>query len=111
MNLDNNLRTGSVDMNYFGDRNSSKYKDANGNSSSFSFVIKNSMKKITKCYEKNSPVLENFVLNIAIYQKYYVKTLKKFLNNKDQVSKNDMKIFRIATELIIRIQEYSMCDM
>lgn len=111
ISLDNNLGTGSVDMNYFGDRNSFKYKDSNGsNNPNFTFVIKNSMKKIIKCYEKNSPILENFVLNISIYQKYYVNLLKRLLSNKDQVFKNDMKIFRIATELIIRIQEYSIGD-
>jgi hypothetical protein len=112
MSLDTNLGTGSVDMNYYGDRNTSKCREANGNSSNLNmtFVIKNSMKKIIKCYEKNSPILENFVQNISIYQKYYVNTLKKLLSNKDQVSKNDIKKFRIATELIIRIQEYSMSD-
>lgn len=112
INLDNNLGTGTVDMNYFGDRNIYKLKDDNPNSNNpnFTFIIKNSMKKITKCFEKNSPVLENFILNISIYQKYYINTLKKLLNNKEQVSKNDIKIFRIATELIIRIQEYSTSD-
>lgn len=112
MNLDNNLGSGSVDMNYFADRNSTRNKEVNGSSSNpnFIFVIKNSIKKITKCYEKNSPILENFVQNISIYQKYYVNTLKKLLNNREQVTKNDIKIFRIATELIIRIQEYSMSD-
>ncbi len=111
INLDNNLGSGNVDMNYFRERNSSKYREVNNtNNPNFSFIIKNSMKKITKSYEKNSPILENFVQNISIYQKYYVNTLKKLLNNKDQISKNNIKIFRIATELIIRIQEYSMSD-
>jgi len=113
ISIDNSLGIGSIDVNYFGDRSSSKYnnKESNLGSQSFTFVIKNSMKKIIKCYEKNSPILETFVQNISIYQKYYINIIKRLLNNRDKLSNNDLKIFRIATELIIRIQEYSMVDM
>lgn len=80
------------------------------NTNSFSFVIKNSMKKVSKCFEKNSQILENLINNISVFQKYYINFIKGILKNTENISKSNIKIFRITTELIIRIQEYSLID-
>lgn len=113
IDINNTLTRNTDSSTYFGEKshfnNKSAFNNNQGNIS-FSFVIKNSMKKITKCFEKNSPIIECFVSNISSFQKYYINILKKILENQDKITKNDVKIFRIATELIIRIQEYSIID-
>ena len=93
------------------ERRSSDNKGKNTiNYNSFSFIIKNSMKRISKCFEKNSHILENFIDNISVFQIYYINFIKEILKDKEKITKSNIKIFRIVTELIIRIQEYSLID-
>jgi hypothetical protein len=80
------------------------------NANPYSFRIKNSMKKVSKCFEKNSQTLENLIDNISAFQKYYINLINGILKNTENLTKSKIKIFRITTELIIRIQEYSLID-
>ena len=54
-------------------------------------------------------VLNNFTESIKKFQNFYIDILKKYLEiNKDnQITKNEMTIFRQSTQIIIRLQEYA----
>ena len=68
-----------------------------------------SLKSILEVNEDNKIILNNLTESIINYQKFYIDILKKYLEiNKDsQITKNEMTIFRQATEIMIRLQEYA----
>ena len=59
--------------------------------------------------EKYKNILSCFNENILNYQKTYIKILGEFLliPRKNQLTKNEINIFKNLTELMIRLQEYS----
>ena len=80
------------------------------NPSMFNFIIKNSMKKISKSFEKNSLTLEKFVENINKFQEFFSLFIRGLLYDNEKITKSNIKLFRIMTELIIRIQVYNIVE-
>ena len=59
--------------------------------------------------KENEKIMNSLTETISNYQESYIKYLGQFLliQNKTQITKNEISIFRNLTELMIRLQEYS----
>ena len=55
----------------------------------------------------NKDIASNFISSILNYQEFYVSILEKFfkIDNKTEITKSEMAIFRQCTELMIRLEE------
>ena len=74
------------------------------------FIIKNESSNENILLNKiNKDIASNFISSILNYQEFYVSILEKFfkIDNKTEITKSEMAIFRQCTELMIRLEEYA----
>lgn len=73
---------------------------------------RHTIKSVLKDNDRNFSLLESLKENILLYQNFYIRICKVLLENSKHgnISRNDMKIFKQATELLLAIQEYNSED-
>jgi hypothetical protein len=83
----------------------------NNSSGDPTYNRKYSIKLILRQNDQNYSLLESLKENIILFQNFYIQICKLYLDlGTNEISTKDMKIFKQATELIIRIQEYCIQD-
>ena len=63
--------------------------------------------KYIKKNTDNDKILKNLNNSISDFQDFYVKILIEYLNIENELTKNEILLFRQFAEIIIRLQEYS----
>ncbi len=84
-------------------------KNENWDQIDTSNTYKHSIKNILS-NEQNYYILESLRENILLFQNLYIDLCQILLDNQSSISHQEMKVFKISTELIQRTQEYSYQD-
>ena len=57
--------------------------------------------------KENISIINNFTEAILNFEQFFVNILKEYINIDNQLTKNEMIVFRRSTEIMIRLQEYA----